>query len=105
MAQIENMIDKLEKKDETMVGQNGLLISGGQKQRISIARALYKKAKIILMDEITSNLDEATELKILDELIALKGSKTIIFVTHRKKLLSICDKVYKMENKNIQLIN
>ncbi len=105
LSQLEGMINKMEKKEATLVGQNGLLISGGQKQRISIARAMYKDASIILMDEITSNLDESTELKILNNLLTFKGKKTLIFVTHKKKLLNICDKIYKMENKNIQLIN
>ena len=105
LSQLEGMINKMEKKEATLVGQNGLLISGGQKQRISIARAMYKNASIILMDEITSNLDENTEQKILNNLLTFKGKKTLIFITHKKKLLNICDKIYKMENKNIQLIN
>ena len=66
---------------------------------------MYKNASIILMDEITSNLDENTEQKILNNLLTFKGKKTLIFITHKKKLLNICDKIYKMENKNIQLIN
>ncbi len=104
LSQIENMIDQLENKENSLVGENGLFVSGGQKQRISLARALYHDSKIIVLDEITSNLDENTEEKILTNLIKLKGEKTIIFVTHNKGLLKICDKIYKMENQKINLL-
>ena len=104
MSEIENMIDQLENKENSLVGENGLFVSGGQKQRISLARALYHDSKIIVLDEITSNLDENTEEKILTNLIKLKGEKTIIFVTHNKSLLKICDKIYKMENQKINLL-
>ena len=104
LSEIENMIDQLENKENSLVGENGLFVSGGQKQRISLARALYHDSKIIVLDEITSNLDENTEEKILTNLIKLKGEKTIIFVTHNKSLLKICDKIYKMENQKINLL-
>ena len=105
MSEIENMIYKLENKEKSFVGENGLLISGGQKQRISLARALYQDTKIIVLDEITSNLDEDTEEKILTNLIKLKGEKTIIFVTHNKSFLKICDKIYKRENQKINFLS
>ena len=98
ISELNPVIDKLKNKDKSMVGQNAILISGGEKQRISIARALYKKAKIIILDEFSSNLDEEIENKIIENLKYLKKNKTIIFVTHKKNILKICDITYKMKN-------
>ena len=98
ISELNPVIDKLKNKDKSMVGQNAILISGGEKQRISIARALYKKAKIIILDEFSSNLDEEIENKIIENLKFLKKNKTIIFVTHKKNILKICDITYKMKN-------
>ena len=69
---LSDFIDSLEIKDLTKVGEEGNFVSGGQIQRIGIARALYKKAQVFLLDEITSNLDDGIKNKILENLINLK---------------------------------
>ena len=78
-------------KDLSKVGEGGNFVSGGQIQRIGIARALYKKAKIFLLDEITSNLDDNVENKILENLVNLKNDKIIFLISHDKKILEYCD--------------
>ena len=90
-AGIDGFIDSLEMKDLSKVGEGGNFVSGGQIKRIGIARALYKKAKIFLLDEITSNLDENVENKILENLVNLKNDKIIFLISHDKKILKYCD--------------
>ena len=68
---------------ETNCGERGINLSGGQKQKIAIARALYANRDILLFDEITSNLDNNNEEKIIKTINKFKGSKTVIFITHK----------------------
>ncbi len=100
-SQLENFIESLDNKLDTIVGENGLAISGGQRQRIGIARALYIDPQILILDEITSALDINTEEKIISELNALKGKKTILIITHRASTTKFCDAIYKIENKKL----
>ena len=88
---LDEFINKLDHKDLSIVGDAGNLISGGQIQRIGIARALYKKADIFLLDEITSNLDSYTADSILKNLVKLKNNKIIFLISHDKKILDYCD--------------
>ena len=67
LAGLDDFVKNLEYKDLTQLGESGNLVSGGQIQRIGIARALYKNAQIFLLDEITSNLDENVQNKILQK--------------------------------------
>ena len=83
---------------ETIVGERGSRISGGQLQRVGIARALYNNPKILIFDESTSALDQETELEILKNIYKFKNKKTLIIITHKKELLSECNKIYKLEN-------
>ena len=103
-AQLNNLISDLIDGVETQVGERGSQISGGQKQRIGIARALYKKFPIILMDEPTSSLDTETEEKFLESLSKIKLNKIIIIVSHRKSTFKICDKVLEVKNYNLREI-
>lgn len=77
---------------DTMLGEKGSGLSEGQIQRIAIARALVRNTPVLLLDEATSALDEATEIKLLD---ALKNEKdkTVIIITHRKRVFDYCDKI------------
>ena len=76
------------------VGQNGTRLSGGQRQRLAVARAIYAERQVLLLDEMTSALDDASERVVLDSLELLRGRKTIILVTHRPEPLQICDEVF-----------
>jgi len=87
----------LEKKEDTLLGDNGMLISGGQKQRISIARELFKDIEILIMDEATSALDSETENFIQDSINALHGKYTMVIIAHRLSTIKNADKIYLLE--------
>ncbi len=83
---------------DTVIGERGHGISEGQAQRIAIARAFVRKAPLLILDEATSSLDEATELSVLEGLQALTPKPTCIIITHRKSILQYCDREIKIEN-------
>lgn len=83
---------------DTFVGSGGGQLSGGQKQRIAIARALLKQPKLILLDEATSALDKVSENDILCTLKEVEKEYIVISITHRNRVLSSCDKIYRIGN-------
>ncbi|MDC0352783.1 ABC transporter ATP-binding protein/permease, partial [Candidatus Pelagibacter sp.] len=97
----DDFIDKLENKFETMIGENGVKLSGGEKQRLSIARAILKKSKIVLLDEATSSLDSDTEEKIQKALDQLTLDKTTIVIAHRLSTILNSDTIYVMDKGKI----
>ena len=105
LAQLEEVIERLEFNGETKLTNNCTSLSDGQKQRISISRALLKKPKILIIDEATSSLDPKTEEKIFYHLKRNCIDSLIIFVTHRPSSLKYCDNVYELKNRNLYPIN
>ncbi len=97
-AQLMDWIDTLENGLDTFVGERGNKVSGGQAQRIAIARAIIKEAPVVLLDEVTSALDEKTEDSLMEALNQLVVGKTVIHVSHRKKILQNCERIYRMED-------
>ena len=97
----DDFIDNLENKFETMIGENGVKLSGGEKQRLSIARAILKKSKIVLLDEATSSLDSDTEEKIQKALSQLTSDKTTIVIAHRLSTILNSDTIYVMDKGKI----
>lgn len=83
---------------QTNIGENALRLSEGQAQRISIARAFLKKSAILLLDEATSALDAKTESNILKSIQRLDPARTCIIITHRASALTICSRVYRIED-------
>ena len=83
LSHCSEFIDKLPNKFDTVIGENGARLSGGEKQRLSIARAMLKKSKIILLDEATSSLDAETESKIQDAIKLLTKDRTTLVIAHR----------------------
>ena len=98
LSHCEEFINNLPNKYETLIGENGIRLSGGEKQRISIARAMIKKSKIILLDEATSSLDAETESKIQDALKILTENKTTIVIAHRLSTVLNSNKIYVIDS-------
>jgi ABC-type multidrug transport system fused ATPase/permease subunit len=82
----------------TVVGEKGVRMSGGQRQRIGIARALYRDPSLLVLDEATSALDAATESAVMDTVLSLKGSRTIVAIAHRTTTLAACDRIIHFSN-------
>ncbi|HEX7844177.1 MAG TPA: ABC transporter ATP-binding protein [Chitinophagaceae bacterium] len=80
-----------------VITENGKNISGGQQQRIAIARALYKNAELIILDEPFNELDEASTFSLLEHFKQLSAEKMIIMITHDKKSLSFCNKTISLD--------
>lgn len=97
-ASIHDFINSLPEGYLTKVGMLGERLSAGEKQRIGLARAFLSPAKLILLDEPTSNVDSINEKIILDSLKRSKSDYGIILVSHRESTMSICDEVYKIED-------
>ena len=91
-------IDKLPGGFDTLIGENGIRLSGGEKQRISIARAMLKKSKIILLDEATSSLDSETENKIQEAIKFLTKDRTTLVIAHRLSTIIKSKKIYVIDS-------
>lgn len=96
-ARLEAAVEALPLKLATPVGQQGAQLSGGQRQRLGIARALYRRATLLVLDEATSALDTSAELEIVQLLRALRGRCTIVLIAHRAASLEGCDEVFQLE--------
>ena len=94
-------IEKLKDKYETKIGEDGIRLSGGEKQRLSIARAILKKSRIILLDEATSSLDADTEEKIQKAIHYLTKDKTTVVIAHRLSTILNSDNIYVVDSGKI----
>ena len=95
-ARIADTIEQWPDRYATRVGERGVQLSGGQRQRIGIARALYKRADVIVFDEATSALDSHTEQAVSESLAALGPDCTVIIVAHRVSTLAGCDRIIEL---------
>ena len=100
-AAADEFIEKLPKKYETLIGENGVRLSGGQKQRISIARAVLKKAPIILLDEATSSLDADSEEIVQNAISNLTKNKTTLVIAHRLSTIHNAKEIFVLKNGDI----
>ena len=100
-AQIAQLIEQWQEGYQTFVGERGIRLSGGQRQRIGIARALYKKASVLIFDEATSALDNETEREVMEAIKDLDGEITVLIIAHRLTTLRNCDKVVKLDNNHV----
>jgi ATP-binding cassette, subfamily B, bacterial PglK len=96
-AQIAELIEEWKDGYQAFVGERGVRLSGGQRQRIGIARALYKKANILIFDEATSALDNETEREVMKAIKELGKEITVLIIAHRLTTLKGCDKIVKLD--------
>ena len=94
LAKLDKFVLSLPTGIETFVGNQGVRLSGGQQQRLGIARALYRKTKILILDEATSSLDLKTEKRLVEDLESLKEQYTLITITHRLSIIKNYDKIF-----------
>ncbi|MEO6607484.1 MAG: ABC transporter ATP-binding protein [Aestuariivirga sp.] len=97
-------VEELPNGIATDIGTMGAKLSGGQRQRISLARALVHKPSLLLLDEVTSALDDASEAEICKNIEALSGALTIVAITHKPAWTLIADRVYRI-NKGKAVLN
>ena len=100
-ARIHDFIMSLPKGYETDIGENGGILSGGQRQRISIARAFLKDAPILILDEMTSNVDPVNESLIQDAITELAKNRTVLVVTHHLKTIQKADQILVFQKGNL----
>ncbi len=101
LSSCDEFIKKMPNGYDTIIGENGVRLSGGEKQRLSIARAMLKKSKIILLDEATSSLDSETEEKIQNAINHLTHGRTTIVIAHRLSTVINSNKIYVIEKGKI----
>jgi len=98
-AQIAELIEEWKEGYQTFVGERGIRLSGGQRQRIGIARALYKKANVLIFDEATSALDNGTEWEVMKAIEEIGEEITVLIIAHRLTTLKGCEKIVKLGKK------
>lgn len=98
LAQLDPFLRGLPDGFEHRVGERGTRLSGGQRQRIGIARALYARASVLILDEATNALDGLTEREMHATIAGLRGAYTIILITHRLSSVRICDRLYEIDH-------
>lgn len=97
-ARISTFVESLPEGYLTVVGERGSRLSGGQRQRIGIARALYKRASVLVFDEATSALDSKTEKEVMNAIDGLNKNLTIFLIAHRIATLKTCDFIAELES-------
>jgi len=103
-AQIADLIETWPDQYKTFVGERGIRLSGGQRQRIGIARALYKKADVIIFDEATSALDNETEQAVMEAIEGLSDDLTVLIIAHRLTTLKNCTQIVELGDGGIRRI-
>jgi ATP-binding cassette, subfamily B, multidrug efflux pump len=100
-AQIHPEILTFPQEYETLVGERGITLSGGQRQRTALARALLADAKVLILDDALSSVDNETATKILDSLSPATAKKTVIFISHQLSAAAACDRILVMDQGKI----
>ena len=95
-AHLTGFVASLQHGLQTVLGEGGQGVSGGQRQRIGIARALYRKPALLVLDEVTSALDPPTEAAVMSELLQLRGQSSLLIVTHKQSTAEHADVIYRL---------
>lgn len=98
---VDEIVEKFPQKYDTFIDEKGYDLSQGEKQRIILARILVGNPEIVILDEVTSNLDYLTERRLLENINDFLIEKTVIFIAHRLSTVERCNKVIVMENGKI----
>jgi len=98
IARVDEFIDELPERYDTMVGDNGVRLSGGQKQRVALARALLEDADLLILDEATSDLDSNLEQEVQTAIEAMGRDYMIITIAHRLSTVQNADRIYTMDD-------
>jgi ABC-type branched-subunit amino acid transport system ATPase component len=101
VAHLEDFVANLPDGVDTQVGERGARISGGQRQRLGIARAMFTRPHLLVLDEATSSLDGLIEASISDAIHALKGKTTVVIIAHRLSTVRNADKVVYLSNGHV----
>jgi ABC-type multidrug transport system fused ATPase/permease subunit len=104
-AQLEHFVASLPDGLDTRVGERGVRLSGGQRQRIGIARALYGDPSLLVLDEATSALDVETERQVMESINRLRGTRTIVIVTHRMSTIEGVDTVFRLSPGRLEVLH
>ena len=104
LACLDEFINSLPDKYDTIIGEGGVNLSGGQKQRVAIARALIQKTEIILFDEATSALDNETQANIQKAIENMKNEYTIMIIAHRLSTIINCDRIIFIDDGKVEMI-
>jgi ABC-type bacteriocin/lantibiotic exporter with double-glycine peptidase domain len=94
IARVDEFVATFAQGCRTMLGEQGVQLSGGQRQRLGIARALYRRATLLVMDEATASLDVTAEREITSALLDRARSTTLVIIAHRRSALAGCDRVF-----------
>jgi ABC-type multidrug transport system fused ATPase/permease subunit len=97
-AQLGDFVDSLPEGLDTRIGEDGVRLSGGERQRLALARALIKRAPIVILDEPTANLDAETERRLVASLRGALAGSTVILISHRPAVWAIAGRVIAIES-------
>jgi ABC-type multidrug transport system fused ATPase/permease subunit len=97
LLRLDELVARLPQGLDTRLGERGRLLSGGQRQRVGIARALFGRPQLLVLDEATSAMDAHTEERITDVISALRGDVTIIVIAHRLSTVRDCDLIIMLD--------
>jgi ATP-binding cassette subfamily B multidrug efflux pump len=101
IAQLEPELKAMAKGTEELIGERGLRLSGGQQGRVSIARALFDRPRVLLLDDVTASLDAETEQQFIRDVMGYMQDATLVIVSHRLSILAACDVVYVLDQGRI----
>ncbi len=100
-AQLADLVDEMPMGLYTTIGENGIRLSGGQRQRLALARAFYRKSKLLVLDEATSSLDNRTEAEVMEAIEMIGRRCTIVIIAHRLSTIERADCIYEFKNGTI----